>query len=85
MLEWMVSRLDWTGESLPPREASNADGHPEISAMLVDSGADINACNGSRFGNALQIAAYMGNTESVKLLTSAGADLNRQGPLGTAI
>jgi ankyrin repeat protein len=63
----------------------SASGQTEILAMLIDTGADINACSGSKFGNALQLTAYMGNIEAVKLLISAGADLNRQGPLGTAI
>ncbi len=49
-------------------------GHPDVVALLVSQGADVN--NPTHRGGALHIAAKRGNLEIVKLLLDAGADPN---------
>ncbi|KAL8748526.1 MAG: hypothetical protein Q9184_007241 [Pyrenodesmia sp. 2 TL-2023] len=46
--------------------------------MLIDAGADVNACGGI-FHTALQAAAVDGNDETMRVLVDAGADINALG------
>ena len=57
-------------DTTPLMAASN---NPEITTMLLTKGADPTLCIRQ---TALHLAAYDGNTECVKLLLDAGADVN---------
>ncbi|KAL8965830.1 MAG: hypothetical protein Q9197_006303, partial [Variospora fuerteventurae] len=46
--------------------------------MLIDAGADVNACGGICY-TALQAAAVEGNDETMRVLLDAGAELNTSG------
>ena len=60
-------------------------GHTEILALLLESGADVNARSRDG-GTALHTAAFLGRAEAVKLLLDKGADATlRNGMGGIAI
>ncbi|KAL8831739.1 MAG: hypothetical protein Q9170_005169 [Blastenia crenularia] len=50
----------------------------EETQLLIDAGADVNACGGI-FHTALQAAAVDGNDETMRVLIDAGADINALG------
>lgn len=47
--------------------------HGEMTKMLLDKGADVNA-QGGEYGNALQAASAGGHEQVVKMLRAAGAN-----------
>lgn len=57
-------------------------GNPELTNILLEAGADVNAPPARHFGvTALQIAAIIGHLEAVKSLIELGADLNTTGAI----
>ena len=48
--------------------------------MLIEKGADVNATD-SKGNTALHAAAVLGNEDSMKVLISAGADVNAENRL----
>ena len=65
-----------------PLQAAAFHGRIEVAGILLEAGADINACSirhSKRLalnGTAVQIAAHQGNMELVRLLWIAGANVN---------
>ncbi|KAH7060972.1 ankyrin repeat domain-containing protein [Paraphoma chrysanthemicola] len=59
-------------------QAASFNGHKEISMLLLDKGADVNA-QGGFYGNALYAASFNGHKEIATLLLDKGADVNAKG------
>ena len=59
--------------------ASVSRDHTEISRLLLDKGADVNAQAQSGYGDPLQAAASIGHTDIARILLDKGADVNSQG------
>lgn len=53
-------------------------GHCEMTKLLFNKGADVNA-KGGLYGNALQVASCEGHEVIAKLLLGKGADVNAHG------
>ena len=60
------------------QDPSDSDRALELLELLLDRGADVNA-QGGVFGNALQMASFVGNKEIVELLLNRGANVNMEG------
>ncbi|KAH7128264.1 hypothetical protein B0J11DRAFT_524487 [Dendryphion nanum] len=64
-----------------PLAVAGKHGHAEITGLLLDKGANLNA-EGGIYGSALQAASFGGHEQVVKLLLDKGADLNAEGRRG---
>jgi len=62
-------------ETIPALYYTTRAGILQLSQLLLDNGADVNA-HGGRDGNPLQIASYEGYEHLVKLFLERGADAN---------
>ena len=65
--------LDLPGTT--PLEFASGNGHVDVMALLIDSGADIEKYG----GGSLKLAAAGGHTDAVKLLVNRGADVVAHG------
>ncbi|KAJ5963150.1 hypothetical protein N7481_013455 [Penicillium waksmanii] len=57
---------------------ASLNGHEKVVQMLLERGADINACGG-RYGNTLRAACSEGHDRIVQILLERGADINAHG------
>ncbi|KAL4911651.1 purine and uridine phosphorylase, partial [Aspergillus aurantiobrunneus] len=71
-----IDEADSTGSSALMWATLN--GHYEVTKLLLEQGADINA-QGGQYGNALQASASEGHEKIVQILLEQGADINAQG------
>lgn len=55
-------------------------GHSEITALLLEAGADVSAVDPGMKATALHAAAYAGRAEAAALLIEHGIDIDAQGP-----
>ena len=86
-LNWLKIYDEDTGVDITPSGLylACASGLLQLSKLLLDSGADVNA-QGGKYGNALQAAACNESLDITTLLLDSGADVNAQGgPLGNAL
>ena len=60
-------------------------GHREITELLIDSGAEVNAKSYNDGGAPLHGAARNGHKEIAELLVAEGADVNAMGRMGTPL
>lgn len=67
-----------TGHALHAAARYQGDDGVSVMRLLLDAGADPNACGG-KYNTALQAAARHGNLENVKFLLRAGADPSIEG------
>jgi ankyrin repeat protein len=69
------------GNALTAAASSNENrqGSLVVVQMLLDVGAEVNQKFSGEYGNPLQAAAESGNTEVVRILLNAGADVNAYG------
>jgi ankyrin repeat protein len=67
-----------TGHALHAAARYQGDDGVRVMRLLLDAGADPNACGG-KYNTALQAAAKHGNLENVKFLLRAGADPSIEG------
>jgi len=67
-----------TGHALHAAARCQGDDGVRVMRLLLDAGADPNACGG-KYNTALQAAAKHGNLENVKFLLRAGADPSIEG------
>ncbi len=67
-----------------PLHCASWKGHPEVAAILLDSGADINAKNtNDHWGDTpLHAAAHGGQKAVAEILIARGADINAVNPAG---
>jgi len=96
-MEWSVDYLTREEASGPAAEVADVDAHRDIWAATrkgdvdavqrhLDAGAELDAQDPDLHSTALTTAAFMGETEVVRLLIAAGADVNaRNGDKGTAL
>ncbi|XP_063983789.1 ankyrin repeat and MYND domain-containing protein 2 [Diachasmimorpha longicaudata] len=61
---------------LSPLQHACYKGNKEIAQMLLDQGADVNACQGKHDYRALHLAALSGNADLCQLLLTHGAEIN---------
>ncbi|KAI4087071.1 MAG: hypothetical protein L6R37_008361 [Teloschistes peruensis] len=71
-----VNAKDSSGDA--PLSTAAWNGHGEMTKMLLDKGADVNA-QGGEYGNALYAASAHGHEQVVNILLDKGADVNAQG------
>jgi hypothetical protein len=75
-LEIQVDEQD--DEGISPIYYASMEGHTEVVSFLCERRADVNSLGGY-YGNALQAASFHGDSATVELLLSKGADVNAQG------
>jgi uncharacterized protein len=73
-----VDQLDPNGD--PPLVQAAYLGHDEITRLLLEAGADLDARDPGMKATALHAAAYAGRTGAAQLLVQHGIDVNVQGP-----
>jgi len=84
-----LRQLITSGANLEERDAKGrtpltiaaAQGHTQISTVLLDAGANVNAVN-TRGGTPLMYAVVSGNPETARVLLSRGANIDQAGSNG---